>query len=304
MNDENKNYPDTKVYFDGSHYIGIPKDNYPHGKGCKKQSAAIPTPEQTERKAKFETAYKESQSLPKCERKKYITEQMKVEFETAEQAKEYTEQNIERKRNNAAKRNTRLWRKIYTQRQWDYFITFTFDSAKHDEQSFRKSLSNTLKHLVSRKGWKYIGVWEYGKDTERLHFHGIFHIPENAMIGELKAVTDYDTRNHRKQTILQNTHFAERFGRNNFKEICPFNLEVTVKYVIKYIEKSGEKLVYGGDLPKYTDCNILAEDVVCPIGKEDRKILLFDDFTCIDKDGVVRGKASSPEALAQMPKAN
>lgn len=79
-------------------------------------------------------------------------------------------------------------------------------------------------------------------------------------------------------------------------------MEVTAKYVLKYIEKSGERLVYGGDLPEYIDCNILAEDVVCPIGKEDRKILLFDDFTCIDKDGVVRGKASSPEVLAQMPK--
>lgn len=300
MNDETKNYPDTKVYFDGSHYLGIPKENYPHGKGCKEQSKAIPTPEQTERKAKFETAYKESMSLPKRERKKYIAEKLQGEFETAEQAKEYTEQNIERKKNNAAKRNTRLWRKIYTQRQWDYFVTFTFDSAKHDEQSFRKSLSNTLKHLVQRKGWKYIGVWERSKN-ERLHFHGIFVIPQ--MIGKLETVTDYDTRKHKKQTILQNTHFAERYGRNDFKEICPLNLEVTVKYVIKYIEKSGERLCYGGDLPEYIDCNILVEDVVCTMGKEDRKILLFDDFTCIDKDGVVRGKAT-PEVLAQMPKAN
>ena len=79
---KNKNYPDTKVYFDGSHYIGIPKGNYPHGKGCKKQSRAIPTPEQTERKAEFETAYKESQSLPKRERKKYIAERLQGEFET------------------------------------------------------------------------------------------------------------------------------------------------------------------------------------------------------------------------------
>ncbi len=178
--------------------------------------------------------------------------------------------------------------------------TFTFDDKKHTEQSFRKSLSNTLKHLVQRKGWKYIGVWERSKN-ERLHFHGIFVIPQ--MIGKLETVTDYDTRKHRKQTILQNTHFAERYGRNDFKEICPFNLEVTVKYVVKYIEKSGEKLVYGGDLPEYIDCNVLAEDVVCTMGKEDRKILLFDDFTCIDKDGVVRGKATS-EVLAQMPKAN
>ena len=287
---------DAKIYNDGSHFIAIPPDNFNGGKHKKQPPKA--TTQDTKKQA-FETAYKESQSLPKRERKKYIAEKLQGEFETAEQAKEYTEQNIERKKTNAAKRYTRLWRKVRLQ-SWNYFVTFTFDGKKHDEQSFRKSLSNTLKHLVSRKGWKYIGVWERSKN-ERLHFHGIFVIPQ--MIGKLETVTDYDTRKHKKQTILQNTHFAERFGRNDFKEICPFNLEVTVKYVIKYIEKSGEKLVYGGDLPEYIDCNILAEDVVCPIGKEDRKILLFDDFTCIDKDGVVRGKAT-PEVLKQMPKAN
>lgn len=149
MENENKNYPDTKVYFDGSHYIGIPKDNYPHGKGCKKQSKVIPTPEQTERKAKFETAYKESRSLPKRERKKYITEKLKTEFETAEQAKKYTAQNLDRKRNNAAKRNTRLWRKIYTQRQWDYFITFTFDDKKHTEQNLAIALSRYIRYTAN-----------------------------------------------------------------------------------------------------------------------------------------------------------
>lgn len=104
MNDETKNYPETKVYYDGSHYIGIPQENYPHGKGSKRQSAAIPTPEQSERKAKFETAYRESQSLSGKDRKKYIAEKLQCEFETDEQAKEYTAQNLERKRNNAAKR--------------------------------------------------------------------------------------------------------------------------------------------------------------------------------------------------------
>lgn len=228
---------------------------------------------------------------------------MQSEFETAEQAKEYTEQNLERKKTNAAKRYTRLWRKVRLQ-QWNYFVTFTFDGKKHDEQSFRKSLSNSLKHLVNRKGWKYIGVWEHGKDTERLHFHGIFIIPENAMIGELKAVSDYDTRKHRKQTTFQNTHFLERFGRNDFKEICERNVEHSVKYLLKYIEKSGERLIYGGDLPTYIKGNILDEDIVCPTGIDDKKVILFDDFTCIDSDGVVRGKASSPEVLAQMPTAN
>lgn len=119
MNDENKNYPDTKVYFDGSHYIGIPKDNYPHGKGCKSNQRLYPRPKKRSGKPN-----------PTQERaQKYSAEKMKTEFETAEQAKEYTEQNIERKRNNAAKRNTRLWRKIYTQRQWDFFANI-IDKSK------------------------------------------------------------------------------------------------------------------------------------------------------------------------------
>ncbi len=37
MNNENKNYPQTKVYFDGSHYIGIPKDNFHHERVVKEK---------------------------------------------------------------------------------------------------------------------------------------------------------------------------------------------------------------------------------------------------------------------------
>lgn len=288
----------AKIYNDGSHFIAIPPENFTSGKHKKQPPKAIT---QDTKKQAFETAYKESMSLPKREREKYIAEKLQGEFETAEQAKAYTAQNLERKKTNAAKRYTRLWRKVRLQ-QWNYFITFTFDGNKHTEESFKKTLQNTLKHLVSRKEWKYIGVWERGKDTERLHFHGIFVIPE--MIGTLEQVTDYDTRKHRKQTTYQNTHFLERFGRNDFKEICSRDIERSVRYLLKYIEKSGEKIVFGGKLPTYIKGSILDEDIVCPTGVDNKKVILFDDFTCIDEDGVVRGNASSLEVLAQMPTAN
>ena len=291
---------DAKIYNDGSHFIAIPPDNFKSGKH-KKQPPKKATTQDPQKQA-FETAYKESQSLPKRERKKYIAEKLQSEFENAEQTKEYTEQNIERKKINAAKRRTRLWRKVRLQ-SWNYFVTFTFDSKKHDETTFKETLRNTLKHLVSRKGWKYIGVWERSPDKQRLHFHGIFHIPENAMIGKLETITDYDTKKHRKQTTYQNTHFLERFGRNDFKEICSRDIERSVRYLLKYIEKSGEKLVFGGKLPTYIKGSILDEDIICPTGIDDKKMILFDDFTCIDSDGVVRGKAT-PEVLAQMPTAN
>ncbi len=172
-----------------------------------------------------------------------------------------------------------------------------------NEIEFKKKLMNTLKHLVSRKKWKYIGVFERSPEKQRLHFHGIFYIPDGAMIGELKEITDYDTTAHRKQTTYQNTHFLKHFGRNDFKALMPREIDSSVRYILKYIEKSGEKLCYGGKLPTYFKSHILDEDVICPYGIDDRKLLLFDNFTCIDEDGVVIGKAS-PEVIKLMPKAN
>ncbi len=292
-------YQKSKVYYDGSHYIAIPQENFKRKQFNRKRSKTTTTTIGDQTKQKFETAYAESQSLPKRERKKYIAEKMRSEFSTTEQAIDYIEQNIERKKNNLAKRRVRLWRKIYLQ-EWNYFVTFTYDSQKHTEETFKAKIRNTLKHLISRKDWKYIGVWERSPDKQRLHFHGIFSIPQ--MIGTLEQANDYSTKSHRKQITYQNTHFLKYFGRNDFKEISAIEIPQAVRYLLKYIEKSGEKLVYGGDLPTYLVSDILDEDIVCPIGIEDKKVLLFDDFTCVD-DGLLMGKVSA-DIIKQMPKAN
>ena len=240
--------------------------------------------------------------MPKREREQYIAERLQDDFATAEEANEYASRQTERKRNNACKRYTRLWRKVYLQGKWDYFVTFTYDNDKHTEESFRQSLRNTLKHLVSRKGWKYIGVWERSA-SERLHFHGIFYIPENAMVGELKQVSDYSTKQHRMQTTYQqNTHFSRRFGRNDFKAIGKNEVIESVRYLLKYIEKSGERLVYGGDLPTYFKSDITDEDIVCPTGIDGKKMLLYDDFNCWE-DGCLVGKVC-PETISRLPKCN
>ena len=292
-------YKASKIYYDGSHYIAVPKENFPSRKGRK---TARKSDTQTDSiKAKFETAYAESQALPKRERKQYIAERQQDDFATVEEANEYARRQTERKRNNACKRYTRLWRKVYLQGKWDYFVTFTYDNDKHTEESFRQSLRNTLKHLVSRKGWKYIGVWERSA-SERLHFHGIFYIPEHAMIGELKQVSDYSTKQHRMQTTYQNTHFSRRFGRNDFKTIDKNEVIESVRYLLKYIEKSGERLVFGGDLPTYFKSDITDEDIVCPTGVDGKKMLLYDDFNCWE-DGCLVGKVC-PETISRLPKCN
>ena len=299
------NNQDMKIYFDGSHYIGIPKGAFPSKKGRKRRVVKPMQQTQIEQtvettKERFEKAYKDSQSLPKRERKAHIKESLKDHFDSKEELNAFVDENVERAKTNAIKRKVRLMRKLRLQ-DWNFFCTFTYSDELHTEESFRKKLSNTLKHLVARKGWKYVGVWERGNDTNRLHFHGIFHIPK--MIGELEKVKDYDTRNHRMQTTYQNTHFLKHFGRNDFKDIATQDdISYAANYITKYMEKSGERLVYGGKLPTYFLSDVLDEDVACPYGVDDRKVLLFDNFTCMN-EGEILGKVSK-EVIKQLPKSN
>ncbi len=295
-------YRAAKISFDRSHYIATPKENFPQGH--KRRRAARPlSDEETEKKAQFEAAYKESQQLPRKECKAFIRKAMEETILDKEQRKEYVERNNERKKTNAIRRKVRLSKKVNLQREWSYFCTFTFSDEKHTEESFRKSLRNTLKHLVNRKGWKHIGVWERGGDTNRLHFHGIFYIPPNGMVGELIEIRDYSTKDHRIQTAHQNTYFLERYGRNDFQPLgSPEEVQHSLGYLMKYIEKSGERLIYGGKLPTYFVSDVIDEDILAPYGIDDRKAILADDFTCM-MDGEVIGKVS-PEVIAKMPKVN
>lgn len=295
-------YRAAKISFDGSHYIATPKENFPQGH--KRRRATIsPTPKEVEQKEQFEAAYKESQKLPRKERKAYMRKAMEEAIPDKEQRKEYVERNNERKTTNKIRRKVRLSKKVNLQRDWNFFCTFTFSDEKHTEESFRKSLRNTLKHLVNRKGWKHIGVWERGGETGRLHFHGIFYIPPDGMVGEIVETTDYSTKDHRMQTAHQNTYFLERYGRNDFQPLgSPEEVQHSLGYLMKYIEKSGERLIYGGKLPTYFESDVADEDILAPYGIDDRKAILADDFTCM-VDGEVIGKVS-PEVIAKMPKAN
>lgn len=73
------NLQKAKIYHDGSHFIAIPQGAYSSGKGCKRQ-VVKPTEQLTltnesppeTLKERFETAYQESLSLPKKERKSIL----------------------------------------------------------------------------------------------------------------------------------------------------------------------------------------------------------------------------------------
>ena len=59
-------------------------------------------------------------------------------------------------------------------------------------------------------------------------------------------------------------------------------------------------MIYSRGLYQYFVTDIMDEDIVCPYGLEDRKILLFDNFGCW-VEGEYIGQVS-PEVIKLLPK--
>ena len=253
------------------------------------------------KKELFEKLYARYQSLPRYKRKAAILKRMRHYFSDAEAARLYVETNTWRKTRNLIARRVRMVRKINLQ-AFNYFVTFTYNSELHTEESFRKKLKSCLSHFCTRKSWKYVGVWERSPEKKRLHFHGIFHIPDGTMPGMMLEVADYNFKAHRRVVTHQNSYFNEEFGRSDFEPLDARSLGSAIAYIVKYLEKTGEKIVYSKGLPQYFVSDVMDEDVVCPFGLEDKKLLLYDDFLCWD-EGVLVG-AVSKAVISQMPKAN
>ena len=341
-------FGETKVYFDGSHYIAIPHTTRPTRKRPKPPEEIIEVLEENEikdfgepessislndiendnnsnqesvemsedikaktplktrhttRKQLFEALYTKYINLHKSERKNRIIKDMLPYFKDEKHCKDFVETNFDRKQRNLICRRVRMARKANLA-NFNYFCTFTYDDKLHTEQTFKKKLQTCFRNLCYRNNWKYMGVWERAPNTNRLHFHGLFYIPKDKMVGEIIQVKDFDTKAQRMQTSFQSTYFNEKFGRSDFKEIEPQEriLGNALAYLMKYIEKTGEKIVYSKGLPQYFISDIMDDDVVCRIGQEDKKLLLFDDFNCWD-EGCLMGKVS-PEVIEQMRKSN
>ena len=254
------------------------------------------------RKELFNELYQESLSLKRRERREKLVAAMRPYFKNDNATKTFVDSNLERKRRNLIMRRIRMTRKANLQ-TFNFFVTLTYNGELHTEETFKKKLKNTLAHFSSRKCWRYIGVWERSPEKKRLHFHGIFYIPDGTMPGLLFEKSDYNFKSHRRQITVQNTYFNENFGRSDFEKIEDNNrLGDAMAYIMKYIEKSGEKIVYSRGLPQYFISDIIEDDVVTTIGLEDKKLLLFDDFGCWD-EGEYLG-AVNEAAIKRMRKSN
>ena len=236
----------------------------------------------TTKKQVFERLYKAHSGLKRQLLRAKIIDGIKGLFKDLKSAENYVVDNLERKKRNLICRRTRMVRKVNLQK-FNYFVTFTYDGKKHSEVSFRKKLTWTLANFSHRKGWKYVGVWERSPEKNRLHFHGLFFVPDGTMPGATEEVNSYSFSMHKQQITKQNSYFLEKFGRNDFEPIKD-NTKIgeAVAYILKYIEKSGEMIVYSRGLPQYFVSDVFSNDVVTRIGQEDKKLLLYDDFNCID----------------------
>ena len=287
----------AKIYFDGSHYIAIPHTERPYRKKRQRQK------EKSEELQQFEQRFEKVKGGRKNRKAKLLLEFTPM-FKDEGEAEQFVEEHFNRLSRNRWERYKRMIRRGYTN-VWNYFCTYTYDSEKHTEETFRKSLMNTLYHLSSRRGWRYMGAWERGELGQRLHFHALTYIPENGMPGELEEHEDYSTKRHKREKSIQNSYFNERFGRSDFSAITNRQqVADSIKYMLKYIAKNDEKIIYSRGMKTYFVSDVLDEDILCRMGDEEHgfKYILADDFTCIS-EGEIMGKVSL-EVIEKMPKSN
>ena len=133
-------YKETKVYFDGSHYIGIPHTT--QGWKKKKHKSA----KTTEEESKVKEMLNDVTSETKQEKKERIVNELNEEIKDIEKTNEIVNKVIEKDKRNRIVRLTRLSRKVGLQ-QWTHFCTFTYDSTKLTEEQFRVKFLNCLSPL-------------------------------------------------------------------------------------------------------------------------------------------------------------
>ena len=236
------------------------------------------------RSAEFKRWYVESAGMKWGPRRHYIAKKLKAYFKSEEELFRFVDYKMQCAYRAASVRRTRCVRRAALHKL-NLFCTFTYDSKKMTEE-FRVKLLNTLRHFASRKGWKYMGAWERGQETGRLHFHALMYIPEGAMSGVIEKRREYDPKRRRMVEFETNTFFEKTFGRNTFDYVDGVALQYSnaVSYIVKYLEKSGGRMVCSRGLKTFAEVQIDEADIIVPLyDYDDKKFVLRDDFRVYEK---------------------
>lgn len=210
----------------------------------------------------------------------------------------YIDENIRRKLNNYSGRKRRFFQKTYLN-PWTHFITVTYDDEKFsDENEFRRALKRTLNNFHTRRGWKYMGVFERGNKGEeyegRLHLHALAYIPAGQLPGTVGKVLRYNFKKKRMVETHENSYFKEAYGINDFKSMegVEITTEVAkkdeaVNYILKYMLKDDENIVYSRAVPAVIYKEVESDDIITDIKKQVTdfvdKYVLFDDVISDDE---------------------
>ena len=177
---------------------------------------------------------------------------------------------------NYFQRIKRAERKAYLLKA-NYFATFTYDSSKTTEEEFVRSLKKALENMTYRFKWAFMGVPELGEEGQRKHFHFLIRIPSQAAFPmQNYAKAQYSTKRHRWE-ILTCNKFFDKFGNNSFEAIEPGTREYTqrVGYLLKYLLKSGARIIYSRNVPSEELCLVCTEKDVMLVKYSHGKVYIL-----------------------------
>ena len=269
-----------KIYHDGSHPVGT---------RVLRSKGKLPPkrPAQTAFDIAFDSLYFQAKrkGLKDEEMADYIQAGLEKLYPASSALRKYILERMDKKQRNLWKRIKRFKRKM-NMNKWNYFVTFTCDPKKHTEESFRKKLRKCLSNLHTRRGWKYMGVFEYGESNGSIHFHALIYVPEGEMIGEIVEKSEYSKKRGERYTRYANTFFDKYFGMSDFQDINPVLMKrgETSRYLVKYITKTGEKIVYSRGLPSEICKELGDTDVVGAYFDFVVKYVFWDDVLDWEKD--------------------
>ena len=265
-----------KVYSDGNHFVGTMTKH--HDKKYQKQI-----------KITDETRFFDELYIIACKNGlthkalyDFMKDNMLDKFPYMEnEIDAFVEKHIKMKIHNFYSRIKRFKRKAYLNK-WNKFVTITYDDKKHTAESFKRTLRKCLSNLHCRRGWNYMGVFEYAPETQRLHFHALMYIPDGQMVGEIVEKQDYSTAQKKMQKTLINTFFEKKFGRNDFEDLTEEDIKHghALEYLTKYLHKTNEKIVYSRGIPTELSMYIENTDIVTEFVDYVLKFVLFDDCIC------------------------
>lgn len=282
------------VNSDGSHFVARKKEK-------RKTAVQAPRKEKNDLDRAFAELYRITlrEDMKPQEQKDFIKINLESAFSIMPDFDLWLEDKLDRERHNYFARRKRFLRKAQLH-EWNYFVTITYDGKKFEtEEEFRKKLRKCLSNLHTRRGWRYMGVFEYSPKKNRLHFHALMQIPEDQIPGNIEVVKDYSKKRGNTQTRHENSFFKRQFGVNDFAKIDRAEVKRgrSVKYLIKYLEKSGERIVYSRNIPTEVEIAVHITDIAAKYWKYGERYVLFDDhfiMSNIDVIEFVEGFQSNP----------